>query len=216
MMKKVLISVGVILIVAGIAIGVLYFTKHSTQVPANNTPVVVPVPDLSKDYGACRILDETSIKTALGTIATTLQAPQNMGIAQDKLAGAGVSDIVSDSQVCIYAFNTGGTVKNGYNSDNAFIIQETAYSNESGPKSLIEQQKLDPTSVIIEQLGDVAFYNASTAAKGPGAINSFGLQVFTGKTSVEYTIHQSAETASFTSETGKAALTQLAKLAKQV
>jgi len=221
MIKKILIGLGIVVVIAGATIGVLYFTKRShqpQQTTVDNTPASESVFNLSKDYGACRILETPAIKTALGNAAVNLQAPKNMGIVEDKYVGEGVDDVTSDSQICIYAFEPGGTTENAFNSGNAFMIQKTIYTNESGPDLLVnqikEQQKVDSSITSVDDLGDAAFYNANNTSTGPGATYNFSLQIFTDKTSVTYTIRQSAEKTTFTTETGKTALLQLAQLAK--
>jgi hypothetical protein len=214
MRKKILITVGVIIVVAGAVAGSLYLWQRA-QAPKDTPKQTETVLDHSKDYSACKLLDTAAIKTALGEAAKDLQDPQDMGIVQNKAVGEGVDDLVSDSQYCVYAFKTGGTLENGYNSGEALIIERIVYTNDGGPKSLIKQVAENDVTSPVEGIGDAAFYSANSVAKGPGATYSFRLQVFIDKTSIRYMIRQPAESASFTDETAKTALIQLAKQAKQ-
>lgn len=214
MIKKILIGVGIVVVIAGATIGVLYFTKQKDEKTVEQTPAKTSVLDLSKDYGTCTMLSESSIKAALGQAANTLQPPMNMGIVADKWVGEGVDDLKSDSQICVYSFIDGGTIENGYNSQNAFKIQKTLFTNNSGPASLIKQIEQEPLNIAVEGVGERAFYNTNDAATGPNATYSFTLIVFNDKSSSEYSIHQPADKATFTSESAKSALITLAKQAK--
>ncbi len=215
MIKKLLIGLGVILVSAGATFGVLYFIKQSQQQSTSGVTSTAVVLDHSKDYGACTLLDTTTIKSALGDAAKTLQPLQDMGIVGNKAVGDGVNDLSSDSQLCIYAFKTGGTLENGYNSGDAFIIERIVYANPSGPQTLIAQIKANSVGTVVDNIGDFAFYGTNTAATGPEATYGFRLEVFIGNTAVRYMIRQPAASATFTAESAKTALTQLARAAKQ-
>jgi len=215
MVKKVIISILIVIIVAGLVVGALYVIKQTQNNPTTDTSAVT-VLDFSKDYEACNLLDSASIKLALGDSAANLQNPENMGIVGNKAIGNGVDDLVSDSQICVYAFGTGGTLENGFNSGDAFSIERTVYINEAGTKTFVDQITSQSLAVAVDEpLGDFAFYGANTTAIGPDATYSYKLEVFTAKTSIRYMIHQPADSSSFTEETAKTALIQLAKLAKQ-
>lgn len=212
MIKKILIGAGAIIFTAGVTFGVLYFLKQTETAQIDTTPKLVL--DHSKDYGACTLLDTSFIKTTLGELAKDLQDPKDAGIVSNKAIGGGVGDLESDSQRCVYGFEPGGNIENSFNASNGLTIERIVYTNDSGPKSLIEQVKANPDAVAIEGLGDAAFYNATPKPVGPNASYSFRLETFTDKTSVRYIIRQPVDTATFTSETAKAVLTKLAKSAK--
>lgn len=215
MNKKLPIALIIVIIALLVTIGILLGTRilQSSAEPAN-TSGSQSILDLSKDYGTCRLLDISTIQSTLGSVASDLQAPQNQGIVSTIQIGEGVEDIVSDAQICVYAFTSGGTVENGFNSRNAFIVQKTLFTNPGGPMSLIEQTKQDPTTVSVDTLGDSAFYTSITDASGPGATNNFELQVYNKNERVSYQIRQPAEEATFTPETAKTALVALAKSAQ--
>ncbi|MFZ3009486.1 MAG: hypothetical protein WA030_00495 [Candidatus Microsaccharimonas sp.] len=215
MIKKILIGAGIVIVAAGVVFGVMYLIS---RLQSNSTPektTTETVLDHSKDYEACNLLDVSTIKETLGDSAANLQNPEDMGIVSNKATGEGVEDIASDSQICVYAFSSGGTLANGYNSSNAFIIERTVYSNEAGPKTLIEQIKAHSIGTTVDTLGDFAFYGANNTGTGPDAAYSFKLEVFIDKVSVKYMIRQPADSASFTDESAKTALVKLARLAKQ-
>lgn len=212
MIKKILIGTGVVVVTAGIAFGVLYFIKPAQPAPITKGSASKKlVLDHSKDYGACTLLDTTSIKTALGGAAKNLQTPQNAGITSDKYIGDGVKNVVSDSQTCIYAFASRNSTETTLSATNGFTVKITMYANQAGAKAVIEQIKPDPAKVVVNSLGDIAFYNADTAAQGPGAVYNFELQVFNSNKSTSYTISQPAKGTTFTAESAKAALLLLAK-----
>lgn len=212
MIKKILIGAGITIFAAGVMFGVLYFLKQTEVAHTDTTPKTVI--DYSKDYGACTLLDTSFIKSTLGEPAKDLQDPKDAGIVSNKAIGEGVEDLESDSQRCVYAFEPGGTVDNSFNASNGLSIERIIYTNDSGSEALIEQVKANPDAVAIEGLGDAAFYNATPKVSGPNASYSFRLETFTDKTSVRYIIRQPVEKVTFTSETAKAALVELAKSAK--
>lgn len=220
MIKKILLSLGIVVAVAVIVVGVLFVINQAQPQQMTNgdeadATTKTTVPDLSKDYGACNVVTMVTVKEALGTVANTLQEPQNMGIVGDSNIGPGVENLVSDSQLCAYAFASGGTFENGFNSNNAFSIQVTRYSNEGGPTAFITQIR---NSGIVEEVPDIsqnAFYSANTVSQGPGATYTYKLQVFNNNELVVYTIRQPADASTFTAETAKTALTALAKRASE-
>jgi hypothetical protein len=212
MIKKILISMGVVIAVSAITVGVLLSVKStqsspSTTMPTSNTLVL----DHSKDYGACTLLDTSSIKTALGDTAAHLQAPVDVGIIKDTYFGDGVKNIVSDSQTCIYAFAPGGNSDNTLSGTDAFMVKMTVYTNKDGPNTLITQTKQNPNATAIASLGDAAFYLANTTSVGPEATSSFELLVFRGSKSTSYSIIKPTKGSTLTIDSAKAALMILAK-----
>jgi hypothetical protein len=216
MIKKILIGAGIVIVAAGAALGVLYFIQKSqptTTTPEEQPPEVVL--DFSKDYGACSSLDVSTVKTALGDAAVNLQPPENIGIVGNQVIGEDVENTSSDAQICVYAFEPGGTLENGFNSGNALMVQVTKYANEPDLQTIVNQIESDEFSIAVDGLGDSAFYNAPPIPQGPDTSYILKLSVFTAKTLTEYSINQPTELATFTAESGKAALVQLATLAAE-
>lgn len=211
MIKKLLLFAGILLASTALTVGILYFVR---QGQTDSTPPAQSILDLSKDYGACSLLDLSFVKSTLASAASDLQEPENMGIVNDKPIGDDVEAVVADSQICTYAFIPGGTIENGFNASNGLTIQVTKYTNESGPLALIEQAEGITDNTEIIGLGDAAFYTSNTVSQEMGSTYSFRLQVFDGDQSFEYTIRQPAETATFTTESGQAALVKLATSAQ--
>ena len=213
--KRILISLAILIGVAGLVFGGLYAYRALQPEPAVvDTATKKTTPDLSKDYGACTILNKETVKSALGTAGENLQDPQNNGIVGGKKVGDGMDNLVFDAQGCVYAFVSGGTFENGFHSDNGLNVAVTQYTNESGPATFIEAIRGEPLIEEIPDLGDDAFYSSNTTANGPTPQYSFKLQVFKDKTLYEYTIHQPGKEATFTADTAKTALVTIAKSVK--
>lgn len=212
-MKKIFISAAIVIFIAGLTVGVLYVTKPKKEITpiAETTPSKALILDLSKDYGACTLLSFGTIKSTLGEAATNLQPPENAGITKDNYFGDDVKDIASDSQTCIYAFAPGNKTETSLSGINAFFVKKTKYSNQAGPKGVIEQSKANPTATAISLDGDSAFYTANITSEGPGATVSFELLVFKNNESISYSIIQPTKNAAFTVDSAKLALLQLAK-----
>jgi hypothetical protein len=212
MRRQIVKSVGITILIAGVTVGGLYLIKPAKNTPSPHVPTATNlVLDHSKDYGACTLHTTTSIQSALGNTAANLQAPVDAGITSDRYFGAGVQNIVSDSQTCIYAFAPGGTSASTIAGTNALTIKKTKYSNSGGPKALIEQIKGNPDATPVNAVGDSAFYIANTASDGPQATASFTLLVFKDNESTSYIIIQPAQTTTLTTDTAKTALLKLAK-----
>jgi hypothetical protein len=69
----------------------------------------------------------------------------------------------------------------------------------------------DPTTIAVKDLGSAAYFNASIAAEGPGATDSFDLQVYTQTERMLYQIKQPAESATFTADSAQFALVKIAQ-----
>lgn len=220
MLKKVLISLGVVIVVTGLMIGGLLILKQIQQQPDSDNngqqPAVVDdkktVADLSKDYGACTILDVSFIKSTLGEIANNLRGPNNMGVVGEKSVGEGVETIVQDAQACGFPFVAGGEIENGFNVPNGLTVQVTVYENSEQAGALSQQISGSGIAEGIDGLGDSAFYTYSDDERGLGApTNTFKLQVFKANRLFVLTLRQPADVATFDSITAKEALVKLAE-----
>lgn len=211
-MKKILLATIIAIVAAVATVGVIYFidkSRSNDNIDGNQSEESVL--DLSKDYGACSDLDTDFIKTTLGEAAENLQDPENMGIVGNITIGEDVTDAKSDSQICVYAFEPGGTVENGFNSHNGLLVEKTKYPDQTELDLLIEQMELDPTVTEVSDIGSRAFYAFVDSPKGPDASHKFKLQVFEGNDLTSLTISQPADSATFNAETAKEALILLAK-----
>jgi hypothetical protein len=214
MLKKLLIGIGAVVGAMAITLGILLLVQLSNA-PVEDAPSAdssVFVPDLSKDYGACSVLEQASIISVLGEPANNLQPANNIGIIEEPQAGEGAQDIAADSQTCVYAFASGGAAENGFNITNAFVVQNTTYASLEGARTVIEQVKADPSTVEVS--AENAFYTPITAAQGPGAVHTFELQVFNGTVRTVYSIRQPAEAVTFNAESARTALLALADQAQ--
>lgn len=212
MLKKILISLGAVVLVTVATVGILYAVQQNTAIEVEPTDTQSNVSiDLSKDYQACTTISFDALQNALGATGDSLQEPQNAGITGEQRVGEGVDDVVADSQTCVYAFTGGGTVENGFNAGNAFVIQKTLYTNATGTSAVIAQTAQDPTLEVINGIGDAAFYSSSDQAEGPDATYVFDLLLFREKERISLTIRQPADEATFTAESARSALLSIAQ-----
>jgi len=222
MLKKVLISLGIILVASGLMVGILFAikqaqpqpeTEESSEVEADPTKTVA---DLSKDYGACTLLTVEFIKTTLGDSAKDLQEPQNMGIVNENNVGPGVEGIVSDSHTCAYPFVLGGAIEDGFNNGNGLNVQVTMYQSSDDAIAMSTQIRESGMAESIDGLGDAAFYTYSDDERGLSEpTNTFKLQVFKDQKLTSLTLRQPTETSAFNAETGRDVLVKLAEQADQ-
>ena len=202
--KKILLAVGITIFAAAATFGVIFLiNKLLSDGNTNNPNNQQSVLDLSNDYGACTMFSVEDVKASLGSAVSDVQAPENMGIVGNTEE--------SDSQICVYAFEPGGTIENGFHSNNGLVIKKTIYANNEDFKTELEEVRQDPTLTEINDLGESAFYSAVTSSRGPSATHQFMLLVFKNDTYNSYKISQPAESASFTPQSAQQALTSLAR-----
>lgn len=222
MLKRVLISLGIVLVATGLMIGILLAIRQaqpqpepqeSSQTEPDTTKTIA---DLSKDYGACTLLDVEFIKTTLGEVANNIQEAQNMGIVGENNVGPGVDNVVSDSQTCAYPFINDGNIENGFNNSNGLNVQVTLYKNNDDAIAISTQIRESGLAESIDDLGDSAFYTYADGEKGLSVpTNTFKLQVFKDQKLISLTLRQPVETSMFDTETGRDVLVKLAKQAVQ-
>lgn len=208
MTKKIIIGLGIVIVVAAAVLGSLYFINRAPVTSDSNKPTAQF--DNSKDYGACTLVDRALIGKALGDVAATLQQPQSTGIVSNKSIGDNVKNVASDSQTCIYAFKPGGSADNGFNANDAFVVQVTSYSSDSDTKSVIEQIKLDGTISALNVGDSTAFYSSNTVSQGPGATYHFKLIIIKGTKQYALSINQPAGSGSVAADAAKTALYEIA------
>jgi hypothetical protein len=211
MLKKIFISAGIVIVIMGITVGAIYVIQQRPFGSNQGNTDGELVLDLSKDYGACDMLDTSSIQSALGQPADTIQPAKNTGITPLEPTGEDTGDVVADLQTCVYAFEAGGDVDNGFNANNGLTVEKTLYTNKAGADAIIAQIQLDPGAVEVETLSDAAFFLSSTDVNGPDAVYSFDLHVFSNTEHTTYSIRQPADNATFTAETARTALVSLSE-----
>ncbi|MDB5162153.1 MAG: hypothetical protein JWM52_661 [Candidatus Saccharibacteria bacterium] len=207
-LKKILISLVVIIIVAGGVVGglVLFNKPTLTQVAPEEEREIYPMaPDNTKDFGACKLLDKEKLKTALGTPAATLQGPDNLGLVRSS-SDNGTGLLGDQSQVCGYSFITGGKFETSFNIDQGFSVEIYKYATKMSTDAAIATHANDTP---VAGLGDSAFYG-STTNEFQG-ITQYWLTVFSGETHYSYRISEKISDAKYTSETAQAALEAIAK-----
>ncbi|MCA0228414.1 hypothetical protein LCH21_03100 [Patescibacteria group bacterium] len=118
--KKVTITIiGVVVFVVA---GVLLFTgmnkdkSSDKQTTATTNSKTIEQKD-EEDLGLCKVVDMTTIKSALGAAADTLSGPNNTGVTS---LGDG-----DKGQTCVYPFSEGGSQSNSFYTDLADYSQES-------------------------------------------------------------------------------------------
>ncbi|MFY9228558.1 MAG: hypothetical protein WAO28_04535 [Candidatus Microsaccharimonas sp.] len=207
-LKKILISIGILLVLVGLVIGGLFiFTKKEAPeetTPDSNTVNAPLTVDKTKDLGACTLLDKGSLKKTLGTVATDLQGPDNVGLVK---TGAGSTYLL---QTCVYAFKTGGTIDNSFNISNGFSIEVAELADQTQANTLRKGYK-DDGAMTVTALGDQAFYQVIVIDNPQAQLNTFSLTVFKGAKYYAYSITQPKDATTFTAQTAQQALETIAK-----
>jgi hypothetical protein len=202
--KVIIISILAVVVVAAAVVGGLVLLK-SFKSSTDATVAVTPpslVADTSKDFGACSIVDKSSIKSVLSTPAADLQGPDNVGRG---LVGNG-----DESQTCVYAFIPGGTIDNGFTINNSFNIEVYVFGSDAIKQSALQLISDDLTEV--PSLGERATYAVYIdAADVPDAKIQYSLIVYSGLKRYTFTINEPRDAPLYSSETASAALKTIAR-----
>lgn len=219
MSKKILITAGTIIGIAAISIGAV-FALQSMNTAEPETPEVVVQQefkaDISKDYGACTLLEKDFIKQVLGSVADNLQGPDNYGVFTSTEVVADGQELTTESQSCMYGFEPGGTFENGYNGTNGITITITNYASEADTRLATDEVRSNDLAEGVSEIGPDAFYIATLAPKeiggtGIGATDTYEIKTFSDKSVTRYLITQPKDSKTFTTESAKAILLNLAQ-----
>lgn len=230
-----LIAFGVFIISAGVIVAIMLLVVKPSEPnkPADNNTnndSTALVPDTSKDFGACNLVDKTLIQSSFGSTADNLQGPNNMGLVYIGGSGGSGSNAVSDqTQKCVYSFTTGGTMDNSFNASNGFSVEVYHYGSQAdavtakdfyGKNQTIES--LNMATEVVNGLGEAAFYEAksnvsiSTGPTTSGAqsndttYNTYLLIVFQNQAHYAFTLSQPTADSTFDYETALSALKTIA------
>jgi hypothetical protein len=201
--KAVLISIIVVLIIAGVVVGGLYLFMYKPGDAAYDPtgpakPGTVLTVDTSKDFNATTLLSKDAVKSALGTAAVNLEGPNNLGLVN---AGNG-----GESQTAVYSFIPGGTIDNSFNVTNAFTFEVFQHKDKASVDSILAA-KAD-TSVDVTGLGDSAWFIENNTVEAP--TTSYNLIVVSGTKQYTFRISQPSDAVTFTSASAQTALTTIA------
>lgn len=211
MNKKIIIFsiVGVVLIAAA-SVATLLLVRRPVAAPAPAvaaynpsgpaSKTVVYAADTSKDFGACKLIPKQTIKDTLGVPATELQGPDDLGLIHIKGG--------DDSQLCVYAFVSGGTFKNNFNSENSFTVEVYQHVDQASLDATKSTKLGGVASTPIAGIGDKAEFVSvtDTSLKRQQSI----LRVFSKLKHYKYTITQPTTTITVTPKVAQANLTTLA------
>lgn len=194
--KVIIISIIAVILIAGGVVAFLFFTKQSSNFDPTGPPVaVVPLAaDLSRDLKACTTVSKADVQSALGATAGSLQGPDNMGLISTKSG--------EQSQVCVFAFVTGGTINDSFNIGNAFSIEVFEHKDQAS----VDKDKTAKSVATVSGIGDAAyFFNTSTETTV-----RHELKVYSGLKHYTFTLAQPADQSAFSDSTARAALEAIA------
>lgn len=198
MSKKIIItSIIAVIVVAGGVVGGLWFLNKPVESPVGKNDPSVIVPDLSEDYGACKMLTNDQIKTALGTPADNLGDGVNSGRV--------FSQGNTKTQNCLYSLATEAS-KNNFKSEVAIYTDQAFF--DTTKKALAEDKTMTPASVGSHQ--GFFYSNIDTESK----IKQFTLMFLEGLNMYSLSITQPSDTTAFDDASAKSVLTILANEAK--
>lgn len=209
-LKKILIGVGILLVVAGLVVAGLFIftkkdapTKSTPETSTTNDPLAV---DTSKDLKACMLFEKDALKKTLGAVANDLQGPDDLGLVK---TGA---DSTYHIHTCVYAFKSGGTIDNSFNISNGFSVEVAELDDQAQADTLRRAYK-DDGAATVPALGDQAFYQAITINNPQAQLNKFTLTVFSEAKYYAYTITQPKDATTFTAQTAQQTLSTIAETA---
>lgn len=210
LVKKILISLGAVIIVAGVAFGVLLaLGGGNTNEQAGPVSTVDPGQvDTSKDYGACELLTTATIKRTLGEPAAQLQDPGNLGRVYigsqfgEQLAG-------DESQSCVYSFIEGGTFENGFNGQHGLTVEVYVHGTPESREAFVAAIATEPGVKVGTLDGDDTFFISSEVIEPAGTRYSFTRVA--DQTHYRLSIAEPVGSETFSAVSAKEALTTLAR-----
>jgi hypothetical protein len=194
--NKIIISLTIIVAVAIVTPVTLYVINNVLK-PASPSVSTVTTPDLEEDYGACDLLTVDSIKEALGTPASSLQAGFDTGRVR----------VSTDSQAqnCVYGLNEEVTAITEEMLTDSFYTTVYLYGTDEN-KTLGDVFYEDADEV--EGVGDKAGFSVVT--NDVSGYVDYELRVDYGLRYFSFSIRLSSDSAAFIESSAKSALTELA------
>jgi hypothetical protein len=199
--KAIIISLIAMLVVAGGVVGALVLYKNPLASTFGTDPSVPLAADTSKDYGACTLLDNATILSALGVSSADLYGPNNMGRIYSHLG--------DESQTCVYSFVPGGTIDNGFHIENSLSVEVYVYKNQSTKDKVV----IDPnyTPAVVTGVADSATF-AGIKSDDPSA-SQYVLKAVSGLKTYTFTLTKPTDGNTFTDSSARTALETIAKSA---
>jgi hypothetical protein len=209
MIKKVLIASGIVIVVAGLVFGGLWFFRPApaptAQTPDGDTGNAPLTADTSKDFGACTLVKKADISSALGSVAGNLQDGQNMGLIK-----VGV-DSGDQAQTCVYAFAAGGTIDNAFGADNGLSIEVYVHKDQASADASVTNNEGALGMQKVGNLGDAAFYE--TIELTTPAVTRHILTVYEKDRHYGFTLSQPTASSSISAPEAQEALEKIARTA---
>jgi hypothetical protein len=199
--RAIILSIIAIVIVAGAVTTALYLSKKSDDDEMHEYQQGVTTVDDSKDFGACDLLKNTTISSALGAISKTMEGPDNMG--------RGRLQNNDESQICVYPFVSGGNINNGFNISNSFSDEVYEYISNSTKTADLAIANQHINNVAVSGLGEEATF--ASINRTSTTTQSYILTVYSGMKHFTYTLNIPSSSNTFTDQTAQAALVSIAK-----
>lgn len=218
LMRRIIISLAVVLVAAGGVIGGLYWWDILN--PSVKTPPAVTeevqndginfVVDDSVDYGACKLLNRDVIQAAFGE-AARLEDAANLGRLQTApKPGSDNVALTVDTQECVFAFVPGGTTKNGFNYANGLSVGVNVYPTRNDAQiDLMVVRRISQIVSTDDFPRESVFYRVAPASDTTTS-TSFILTVFKDLKKYTFAIRQPADKTTFTQDSAKTVLIKLA------
>ncbi len=217
---KIIIGLGILIVSSAGTIGVIYFVQQLSQPKTVKTlpdgtqqnPTGFQI-DTSKEYGACTLVSQEAIQTALGALAASLQEKVNLGRIQNPVRGEAGKAVAPDTQACVFAFIPNGTLENSFNTHNALTVSAGVFSSQHDATQAVSLIKQDDGMRPVEALGDAAFLSGPTPSSA--TTSAITLTVIDGIHQYQYRISQPTKKPVLTEAQVEAALQTLAKSVKK-
>lgn len=187
-------SIVVILLGAGGAIALTRGNTAKTDPSDLSAKTSTETKEAAEDLGLCTAVSTDTIKSALGSSASTLQGPDNTGVTE--LMGGG------KGQVCVYPFEQGGSVSNGF-------YTSLAVYNQAEFDNIADFTATKGTDV--SGVGDKAKYETSETYTGG---QEFIITAIKGTNVYKFVISQPKDKVTFDETSALTALTTIAQSAK--
>jgi hypothetical protein len=195
--KKLLISIIIILAVAAVTIGIVYFVRVSNTPPPEQPVSTETTPDLSVNYGACDLVSVSEIKASLGETADTISEGFN--------TGRGYESNGNSAQNCVYGLSEKVTSITSEMLDNSLYTTVYVYGSQESKDA---DQAVYTSNTVVTGIGDKAvFINSSDADL---KTTKYELRVASGMRYFAFTLKQATDSTLLDEPSAIAALKELA------
>ena len=201
--KVIIVSIAGVIVVAGVAVAALsLFGQDAKKAAAPSNTTVPLTADLSKDFGACNLVQKEDISFAFGDVAANLQGPDNAGL---------INVLNGQTQLCVYSFVPGGNIENSFNAYNGVSVEVLEFKDQALRSDDLSALSAVEGVIAIEGLGESAFHR-TIDGEGQNRVRHM-LSLYQDLKKYTFMVSEPADAVTITPASARSALETVARTA---